>query len=77
MKLYTAVFEWEDGKTPAVAAGDEWKGGTLCAIAFRDEFVRMELLEEALSALVTRCEMELADPMDVSEINQAKAALAI
>jgi hypothetical protein len=48
---YTAVFEFPAGSVPSVRASDGWLGGTLCAVAFQDEFFALEKLRELAEAI--------------------------
>lgn len=40
------VFEYEDGKEPAVNAGMEFMGGKIVAVAFRDALEEPEVCDE-------------------------------
>lgn len=43
MGKVTFVFEYEDGKEPAVNAGMEYLGGKVVAVAFRDALEEVEI----------------------------------
>ncbi len=46
MMRYTAVFDFEDGKEPAVGINDGWLGGKLCAVQFSDALKELEILRQ-------------------------------
>ncbi|MGO3911867.1 MAG: hypothetical protein ACTJIN_20475 [Huaxiibacter chinensis] len=46
MGKVTFVFEYEDGKEPAVNAGMEFMGGKVVAVAFRDALEEPEICDE-------------------------------
>ncbi|ELX1420921.1 hypothetical protein QLC97_000996 [Escherichia coli] len=46
MGKVTFVFEYEDGKEPAVSAGMSFMGGKIVAAAFRDALEESEICDE-------------------------------
>lgn len=51
MDKVTFVFEYEDGKVPAVNAGMEYMGGKVVAVAFRDALEEPEVCDESVPDL--------------------------
>lgn len=51
---YTAVFEFKDGKEPAINKIHGWLGGELCAVQFSDALNELMAIKDAAEAVISQ-----------------------